>query len=328
MMKKRLNKAIEFLLARGNLPILYWLKKDILEVPVDREYKNLKKYAARIRIINEQRPNGGWCLKKYENDPKWERTHYYIETLRNSFKLYDYGCSGKNKEIKNCAEFFFSNQSREGDFRGVYPSEYAPNYHALTLEILCRFGMEENKKVQKGFRWLIRNRQDDGGWAIPFQTITKTELKKRYEQNPQKSLSPIKGDKSQPYSHAVTGLVLRALTSSQSWISRKYTNIAGELLLKRFHKKDKYEDRENAGYWKELSYPFWSTNLLSSLDSLSKLDYTLENTKIKKALEWLLRVQLPQGYWKADYKGAELEDHLWVTLSVLRTFKKFNLLEG
>ena len=30
------NKAIEFLLARGNLPILYWLKMDILVVPVDR----------------------------------------------------------------------------------------------------------------------------------------------------------------------------------------------------------------------------------------------------------------------------------------------------
>ena len=49
-MKFNINKAIEFLLARGNLPILYWLKKDILEVPVDREYKNLKKYATRIRI--------------------------------------------------------------------------------------------------------------------------------------------------------------------------------------------------------------------------------------------------------------------------------------
>ena len=42
-MRTRTNKAIEFLLARGNLPILYWLKKDILEVPVDREFKNLKK---------------------------------------------------------------------------------------------------------------------------------------------------------------------------------------------------------------------------------------------------------------------------------------------
>ena len=30
-MKTKTSKAIEFLLARGNLPILYWLKKDILE---------------------------------------------------------------------------------------------------------------------------------------------------------------------------------------------------------------------------------------------------------------------------------------------------------
>ncbi len=327
-MKKRLNKAIEFLLARGNLPILYWLKKDILEVPVDREQKNLKKYAARIRIINEQRPNGGWCQKKYENHPQWEKTRYFIETLRNSFKLYDYGCSGKNKEIKKLAEFFFSTQSKAGDFRGVYPQEYALHYHALALEILCRFGMDENKKVQKGFRWLIKSRQEDGGWVIPYQTISKKELEERYEQNPGGKLTPIKGDKTQPYSHYVTGLVLSALTSSPTWINRKYTKVAGELMLKRFHKKDKYEERQSADYWKELSYPFWATNILSSLDSLSKLDYTPEDKKIKNSLEWLLRVQLPQGFWKAGYKEADLEDHLWVTLSVLRVFKRFGLIDS
>ena len=327
-MKKRLNKAIEFLLARGNLPILYWLKKDILEVPIDREYKNLKKYAARIRILNEQRPNGGWCEKKYSNHPKWEKTHYFIQTLQNSFKLYDYGCSGRNKEIKKLAEFFFSTQSREGDFRGVYPHEYAPNYHALTLEILCLFGMEENKDVQKGFRWLIKNRQDDGGWAIPYQTISEKKLKERYQNNSEKKLTPLKGDRSQPYSHAVTGLVLRALSSSKLWINRKYTKVAAELLIKRFHKKDKYEERKSADHWKEMTYPFWSTNILSSLDFLSKLDYTTENKKIKNSLEWLLRVQLPKGFWKADYKGADLEDHLWVTLSVLRVFKRFGLIES
>ncbi|MBD3415164.1 MAG: hypothetical protein GF421_12145 [Candidatus Aminicenantes bacterium] len=327
-MKKRLNKAIEFLLARGNLPILYWLKKDILEVPVDREYKNLKKYAARIRIINEQKANGGWCQKKYENHPKWEQTHYFIETLRNSFRLYDYGCDGRNREVKKLAEFFFSTQTRSGDFRGIYPQEYAPHYHSLTLEILCRFGMEDHKQVQKGFRWLIKNRQDDGGWAIPYQTLSKKEMKKRYDKSKESKLTPVKGDASKPYSHYVTGLVLRALTASSAWINRKYTKVASELVIKRFHKKDKYEERESAEYWKELSYPFWATNILSSLDSLSEMDYTTENKKIKNSLEWLLRTQLPQGYWKAGYKEADLEDHLWITISVLRVFKRFGLIES
>ena len=64
-MKFNTNKAIEFLLARGNLPILYWLKKEILEVPIDREYKNLQKFAARIRIFKRQKPNGGWSKRRY-----------------------------------------------------------------------------------------------------------------------------------------------------------------------------------------------------------------------------------------------------------------------
>ena len=84
-MKVNPNKAIEFLLARGNLPILYWLKKDILEVPIDREFKNLQKYASRIRILKSQKPNGGWCKRKYEGHPRWEKSYYIVDTLKNMF---------------------------------------------------------------------------------------------------------------------------------------------------------------------------------------------------------------------------------------------------
>ena len=135
------NKAIEFLLARGNLPILYWLKKDILEVPVDREYKNLQKFAARIRILEAQNPNGGWCKKKYEGHPRWEKTYYIVDTLRNIFQLRDYGCVIEDEGVQKAVDFLFSTQTNEGDFRGAFLNEYAPTYHSLTLEILCLFGL-------------------------------------------------------------------------------------------------------------------------------------------------------------------------------------------
>jgi hypothetical protein len=326
-MKTKTNKAIEFLLARGNLPILYWLKKDILDVPVDREYKNLQKFAARIRILESQRTNGGWCKKKYEGHPRWEKTYYIVDTLRNAFHLYDYGCTLEDEGVHKMVDFLFSTQTREGDFRGAYLNEYAPTYHALTLQVLCQFGFDHDARTQKAFRWLSRHKQEDGGWVIPYRTIDKQELRKRYTLKAQLKLSPVKPDKSKPFSHLVTGMVLRALSFSPTWSSHKDSRKAGELILSRVFRPDKYEDRHLAGYWEEISYPFWATDILSCLDSLSRIGFDVENEKVQRPLKWILEKQSPEGFWKSGLKKATIEDHLWVTLAVLRVLKRFKLLE-
>jgi len=326
-MKMNTNKAIEFLLARGNLPILYGLKKDILEVPIDREFKNLQKFAARIRILEDQKPCGGWCKKKYEGHPRWEKTYYIVDTLRNAFLLNDLGCIQEDEGIEELIDFLFSTQTKEGDFRGAYLNEYAPTYHALILEVLCMFGFHDDKRTQKAFRWIMRNRQDDGGWVIPYRTIDKKALKNRYNFEAQLKLDPVKPKKTKPYSHLVTGMILRALASSPSWRHKKGTLKAGELLVNRFFKADKYEDRRHPAFWEEITYPFWATDILSSLDSLSKIGFSIENEKVAHALNWLLSRQNPQGYWKAGFNEAIFEDHLWVTLTVLKILKRFGLLE-
>ena len=326
-MQANTNKAIEFLLARGNLPILYWLKKDILEVPVDREHKNLQKFAARIRIIKSQRPNGGWCRRRYEGDPRWEKTYFIVETLRNVLKLRNFGCSYEDEELKKAIKFMFSTQTKTGDFRGAYLNEFAPTYHALTLETLCLYGLDKDERTQKGFRWIIKNRQNDGGWVIPYRTIDQEELKSRYNFEAQSKLEPIKPDRSQPFSHLVTGMVLRALAASPTWRKSKEAWKAGELLLSRFFQEDKYDDRWLPSYWEEITYPFWATDILSSLDSLSTIGFPADNEKIQVALDWLISKQAKQGYWEAGNKKTTLEDHLWVTFAVLRVLKKFGLFE-
>jgi hypothetical protein len=326
-MKFNTNKAIEFLLARGNLPILYWLKKDILEVPVDREYKNLQKFAARIRIFTSQKSNGGWSKKKYEGHPRWEKTYYIVDTLQNGYWLYNFGCTSKDKGIQKAINFLLSTQSKEGDFRGAYLNEYAPTYHALILELLCMFGKDKDQKIQKGFRWFVRNKQEDGGWVIPYRTIDKDELRKRYNLDAQMKLNPVKPDKSRPFSHLVTGMVLRAFASSPTWRKSKEAKKAGELIMKRFFKPDAYEDRVLASFWDEITYPFWATDILSCLDALSKIGFSPEEEGIHKALEWLQKRQSPQGYWKSGIQKSTLENHLWVTLAVLGVIKRFGFLD-
>ena len=326
-MKFNTSKAIEFLLARGNLPILYWLKKDILEVPVDREYKNLQKFAARIRIFKRQKTNGGWSKKKYEGHPRWEKTYYIVDTLQNGYWLYNFGCTSKEKGIQKAIKFLLSTQSKEGDFRGAYLNEYAPTYHALILELLCMFGKDEDQRIQKGFRWFVRNKQEDGGWVIPYRTIDKDELRKRYNLEAQMKLNPVKPDKSRPFSHLVTGMVLRAFAASPTWRKSKEAKKAGELIMKRFFKPDAYEDRVLASFWEEITSPCWATDILSCLDSLSKIGFSPEEEEIHRALEWLQKRQTPQGYWKSGIKKSTLENHLWVTLAVLGVIKRFGFLD-
>jgi prenyltransferase beta subunit len=326
-MKFNTNKAIEFLLARGNLPILYWLKKDILEVPIDREYKNLQKFAARIRILKRQRQDGTWCKKKFENQPHWEKTYCIVETLRSAFRLYNYGCTSQDANVQKAIQFLFSTQSEEGDFRGAYLNEYAPTYHALTLELLCLYGLDKDPRIQKGFRWLLNSRQDDGGWVIPYRTIDKKKLTSRYNIEAQLKLDPVRPDKSKPFSHLVTGMVLRSLAASPTWRHSKEAREAGELLLSRFFKPDKYEDRRLISFWEEITFPFWATDILSSLDSLSIIGFDVDHEGIQQGLRWLQRKQNKEGYWEAGVSKPSLEDHLWVTMAVMRVLKRFGFLE-
>lgn len=302
------SKAVEFLLARGNLPILYWLKRDILEVPVERELKNLEKFAARIRILETQNPNGSWCKKRPATQPCWEKTYNIIETLKNLQRLYDFGGTSELEGVRKAVNFLFSTQTKAGDFRGIYPNDYSPSYQALALEILCRLSLDKDRRVQKGFRWILKNRQENGGWGSPSRQFAV---------------------RSRSFSRLVTGMVLRALAESPSWRKRKEGLTAGQLLLTHFFRPDQVEDTQETSEWEKMSYPYWSADILSSLDALSKLGFQADDHEnIRRALDWLLRRQNKYGFWESGNKKASFEDHLWVTLAVLKVLKRFGALQG
>ena len=327
-MKINTGKSIEFLLARGSLPILYWLKRDILEVPVDRESKNLRKLAARVRILNTQKPDGSWWVKRSDTPVQWEKTLYRVDTLRNLFRLYDYGCTIREEGIQRALNFLFSLQSKEGDFRGTVLNEYTPTFHALVLEILCRYGMDKDRRVQKGFRWLLANRQPDGGWVLPPHPSEEASLRSLCQVRSRKKRPPLKPKKTEPFSHLVTGMILRALAESATWRKSKETRRAGEMVLSRFFKDDSCNGKSMPSNWGKICYPLWNTDILGCLDSLSKIGFTVEDATIQKGLEWLCSHQNSLGFWECGNNKTTMEDHLWVTLAVLRVLKRFGLLRA
>jgi len=135
---------------------------------------------------------------------------------------------------------------------------------------------------------------------------------------------PVQPDKSKPFSHLVTGIVLRAFAAHPRYRNAEEARRAGELLKTRFFKPDTYPDRKAPSFWTKFTYPFWFTDLLSSLDSLSLMGFTIEDPHVEKAVRWLMDRQQEEGLWRVNMlKPREDKDlKLWVSLAICRVFKR------
>jgi hypothetical protein len=123
----------------------------------------------------------------------------------------------------------------------------------------------------------------------------------------------------------VTGMVLRAFAAHPEHQKDIEAERAGHLLKSRFFEPDKYVDRKASSFWTSFSYPFWFTDLLSSLDSLSRLGFSSEDNDVSKALDWFVDKQEKNGLWKLRMVRGKGEDlYLWLDLAVSRVFKRLH----
>jgi hypothetical protein len=132
-------------------------------------------------------------------------------------------------------------------------------------------------------------------------------------------------NRKKPFSHMVTGIILRAFSAHSKYRNNEGVKVAGDLLTSRFFKPDKYADRKGVEYWIKISFPFWWTDVVSSLDSLSYLGFTTSHPQIKLALETLIDKQSESEMW--DLKLLKTKDQnlsLWINLAICRIFKRFH----
>jgi hypothetical protein len=126
-------------------------------------------------------------------------------------------------------------------------------------------------------------------------------------------------------------MVLRAFAIHPHYRHREEVALACNCLKSRFFRSDKYNDRKAPRYWTKFEFPFWWTNILTALDTLSLVGYPRQDEDIQKALRWLVDNQQPNGLWKTSYEQAkhkeptakEREAMLWVSLAVCRVLKRF-----
>lgn len=275
------------------------------------------------KIIHRQLHDGSW---KYPSGGKehLRSTEDYnqLETYRILGLLIEkYGLNREHPAIARAADYLFSRQTEEGDFRGIYGNQHTPNYSAAIMELLIKAGYGEDPRIEGGFRWLLFIRQDDGGWAIPLRTVDK-ESGTIFEAL--KKLKLIKPDRSKPFSHCITGVVLRAFAAHEKYRKTEEAKRAGELLKSRFFQPDTYPDRKAPSFWTRFSFPFWFTDLLSALDSLSLLEFSEDDPQIKEALEWLTSRQQENGKWNLPLlRAKDKELGSWIGLAICRVLKRF-----
>jgi hypothetical protein len=318
--KKRFAyNPIPSLLESGCAPVVYFARRDLLDEdpgPVEQ----LWELPDARKITRRQMKNGGWKYPPSGASARSAENYDQLETYRNlGFLVEKYGFSRRSPVIRNAAEYLFGFQKESGDFRGIYGTQYTPNYSAGIMELLIKAGYGRDRRIARGFRWLLAMRQTDGGWAIPFRTATAGKLDAAFMRK--KTLEP---NRARPFSHLITGVVLRAFAAAGIFRDREEIRAAGGLLASRFFKSDSYVDRRTPGFWTGFSFPFWFTDLLSALDSLSRLGFSAEDPDVRRGMEWFVERQMKDGGWPLKVqKGKDKALPYWLDLMVCRVFKRF-----
>jgi squalene-hopene cyclase-like protein len=298
--------------------IVYFTRHDLLgekTEPVDRLWQ-LR--APRV-LVGKQAPDGAWKYHGGKESLRAQEDYNQVETYRVLRELIEkYGMSRAHSSIQRAAEFLFSRQAEEGDFRGIAGNQYLPYYTGGIMELLIKAGYEDDSRIEKGFRWLLSTRQVDGGWAFPLRT-------RGYNLGPETfQAGTVQPDKSMPFSHLVTAMVLRAFAAHPRRRSSEEARAAGNLVTSRFFKPDKYPDRRAASFWTSFSYPFWFTDLLSSLDSLSLIGIGMDKPEIREAVDWFKKRQDRNGLWRLSLRIMDREEERdrWISLAVCRVLKR------
>jgi hypothetical protein len=308
------------LLSSGNDALRYFVGRDLLGEdvePVEKLWRDPRVGA----IVRRQRDDGSWAYRGRRPGAKWGQDYDQLETYRVLRWLVElHGLDRRHLSVEGAAEFLFTRQTEEGDFRGIYGGQYTPNYSAGITELLVKAGYGGDGRVERVFRWLLSIRQDDGGWAMPFQTVGA-----RLD-NASMASRALEPDPSKSFSHQVTGVVLRAFAAHDEYRGAVEAREGGMLLASSLFRRGRYPGRQGAEFWTKFTFPFWFTDLLSALDSLSQIKVDKNDEQIGRGLDWFRERQRSDGGWDLHLlKGNSVEGlPLWMGLAICRVLKRFN----
>jgi len=326
--KNFIYDPLPVLLSSGNPAISFFARRDLMDEKTE-DVNTLWHLPEVLKILKKQQPDGSWPRPGAHRFPAinddlietWRQLRYLVE---------QYGMTGVHPGVSRAAEYIFSCQAEDGDIRGILANQYATYYTGAIMAVLIQAGYGEDERIEKGFRWLLGMRQDDLGWSIPMITH-KLDRKTQYHITTE-MVEPLEPNRSKPFSHNATGMILRAFAVHDRYRKSEAALTAAHLLKDRFFLQDAYTSYQAASYWVRFEYPFWWNNLVAALDSLGRIGLSKDDMQIQSALAWLADHQQPDGLWRVSYalkhpveqETAKVKEmRLWISLAICRVFRRF-----
>lgn len=309
------------LLAHDDPAITHYLRRDLLGESVD-SIELVWEQAGPRRLLSKQQDDGSWKgpAKKV---PVYPDNHSDLMATFKQVRLLieRYEMTKDAEPMALAAEYLLSFQTGDGDLRGFIGNQYATYYTGYVLSLLIRAGLADDSRIHHGMQWLLRMRQDDGGWTIPILTHT-FDRQTGYDLTAT-FMDPIEPDRTKPFSHNWTDMVLRAFAAHPDYRSSKEAAHAGLLLKSQFFEPDAYGSYRDPKYWTR--FGFWWPNLLTAMESLCRLGFSPQDPDMQRGIEWFLSNQAPDGLWKITNDGSAEPDtptsrrrRAWLTLRICR----------
>jgi len=301
--------VLSWLLEPENPSVRYNTLRDILGRPVD----DPEVHAARQAIASS--PPVAGLLAAQKRNGYWVKRDYYLPKNYGTFwvlsLLADLGLNAENEHVRRGCEFLFTHQREHGEFcrqrpirrQGiVWEHQAEPCTQARIVRFLIQFGYVDDPRTRSAVDWLMAAQRDDAMWLCRWA---------RGHGCLRATLDYLRV--------AILDAEIAAHPATDRAAAVIYSLLM-EPRMARYHVGD---------LWTILEYPYFGYGVISALDALARLDYTLEQPKMAVAMEYLLRRQLPNGAWPSDRSaprppieiGPLGKPNKWLTLDALRVIK-------
>lgn len=309
---------IPVLLGGEDEALAYFIRRDLLGESVASP-ETLWDLREPARLVKKQQADGSWNYSGKADTPR--QNYSLLETYRTLRVLVEqFAFTRAHPALQTAAGYIFSCQSTDGDIRGIIGNQHMSYYHGTILELLIKAGFEDDAPVERGLEWLLSMRQHDGGWIVPAQAVPPKERTDAFWLG-----KPVTPDRSLPHAHLATGMVLRAFAAHPRYRRRPETIAAGNALKNRIFQPDVYNDRKASSYWLKFQFPYWWTNLLTALDTFSRLGFEREDGAVARGLDWFVHHQAEDGLWPTGYGSGRkaAANRRWVGLATCRILKHY-----
>lgn len=328
---------IQPLLDSNNTAVVLFAQQYLLEDPQPELTETIYKLPEIQRMVKKQGEDGAWQPAKKNQQTSSGVNYALIETWKRfRFLVEQYELDRKYECVEKAADYVFSCQTGEGDFRGFLADQYAMYYTGALLALLIKAGYEDDPRVDKSFQWLLAARQDDGGWvANPLMASENISWAETRDLTSKANRTIEDWDKKKPFCINATGMVIRAFAVHSQYCQSEAAKTAANLLKQRFFTKNNYTSYQHKDNWLVFQYPYWWNNLVSALDAISLIVLDKNDEDIQEAVNWLLDHQQENGLWKNSYSNIHknrvtsrtIEAGYWITLTICRILKRIMTLE-